>query len=90
MLKKDRRQQRVREVKLQALDGREAPRKCQVFRAKCTLGLGTVTVTTTAVRARVQFLLPRPAKTERRVSLLNPALEGATCYALGYLCHLLL
>jgi hypothetical protein len=83
MLKKDRGQQRGRGVKLQALDVRDTPGKYQVFRAKCTLGMGTVTQ---LLAGPVQSQLPRCAKTEQRVSLLIPALEGPTWYCFVVAC----
>lgn len=67
-------------MKLQALDATGAPEKYQVFRAKHTLGMGAVTL---LLSGPVQSPLPRPAKPEQRVSFLNPALEGATCYCSG-------
>lgn len=83
MLKKDRGQQRGRGVKLQALDVRDTPGKYQVFRAKCTLGMGTVTQ---LLAGPVQSQLSRCAKTEQRVSLLIPALEGPTWYCFVVAC----
>lgn len=68
------------EERPQAVDASGAPEKYQVFRAKHTLGMGAVTL---LLSGPVQSPLPRPAKPEQRVSFLNPALEGATCYCSG-------
>lgn len=67
-------------MKPQAPDARGAPEKCQVFRAKRAVGMGTITQ---QLPGPGQSPLPRLARAEQTVSFLNPALEGATCYRSG-------